>query len=209
MPQFQIGPLSLDDVPAAARTLARAFAVDPFFSYVFPDSATRDPAILWYLSATTRACIAMDGAYVTVGDPIGVALWIPTNGEISPEIERDAGLDRRAEVFGADAEARYQVLGARFGALHRRDMPMPHRYLTILGVDPDHQGGGVGGAVLRPGLDAADRDQLVCYTETTRARNVPFYERRGFSIIESGMIESVPFWTFRREPAASLDTTAT
>lgn len=205
MPRLQIAPLTVDDAPAAARTLARAFAVDPFFSYVFPEEATRDPAILWYLAATTRACIALGGAFGTRGDPIGVALWVPTNGEFGSEIERASGLNQRAEIFGADAEARYQFLGAHFGELHRRDMPMPHRYLTILGVDPGRQGSGVGGAVLRPGLDAADRDQVVCYTETTRARNVPFYERHGFAVIEAGAIDSVPFWTFRREPAAASE----
>ncbi len=202
MPQRDVGPLTLEAVPSAVRTLSRAFAFDPFFARVFPDPTTREAAVLWYFEATTRACIALGGAdaMMNLDGPTGVALWIPTNGEIVPEIVRASNLDRRADVFGRDAEARYQSLVGPFGDLHRLTMPDAHRYLTILGVDPDHQGRGVGGAVLAPGLAAADRDGIACYTETTLDRNVPFYERHGFTVVESGIVDSVPFWTFRREP---------
>ena len=196
-----VGLLSPDAVPAAATTLTRAFAGDPFFAHVFPDPAAGDDPIRWYLEATARASIALGGAYATLDVPVGVALWIPTSGEIDPKTARASGLDRRAEVFGPEAEARFRALGAGFGELHGRNVPIPHRYLTILGVDPGQQGRGVGGAVLAPGLAAADRAGVPCYTETTRARNVPFYERHGFVVLQSGTIESVPYWTFRREPS--------
>lgn len=196
-----VGPLSPDSVPAAANALTRAFAGDPFFAQVFPDPVAGDAAIRWYFAATAQASVALRGAYTTRDAPLGVALWIPTSGEIDPETARVSGLDRRAKVLGPEAESRFQILDSGFGTLHRRDMPMPHSYLTILGVDPDRQGRGIGGAVLTPGLAAADRDGVPCYTETTRARNVPFYERHGFVVLRSGTIESVPYWTFRRDPS--------
>lgn len=202
MSQVSVGRLTSAQMAKAVATLTRAFSEDPFFTHVFPDAEARDPAVRWYFEATTRACIALNGAYGTLDDPIGVALWVPTGGVIDPAIERSSGLDQRTAVFGPEADARYRILGRHFTELHRRIAPTPHRYLTLLGVDPDHQGRGVGGAVLAPGLAEADREGLMCYTETTRPRNAPFYERHGFVVVETGSIAEVPFWTFRREPAS-------
>ncbi len=205
MGHSRVGTLHVEAAAAAAAMLNRAFADDAFFAFVEPDPATRLRSVRWYLEATTRACIHLGGAYATIGDPIGVALWVPANGAIAPDVELAAGLDQRAAVLGPAADARLRDLGQHFGDLHRRDAPDPHRYLTILGVDPEHQGRGIGGAVLAPGLAEADRTGVACYTETTRARNVPFYERHGFVVIESGQIADVPFWTFLRKPIPPVD----
>ena len=169
-----------------------------------PDPESRERNVRWYLGATARACIALGGAYVTNGSMAGVALWIPRGREFDEEILRESGLSERAEVFGAETEARYAILGRAFGEAHQQIVPEPHHYLTILGVDPDRQGQGIGGALLRPFLAEADRDGVVCYVETTRARNVPFYERHGFVVADERNVEGVPFWTFRREPKTPM-----
>jgi len=192
------------DVPAAAEMLTRAFSADPFFTFMDPDPESRERNVRWYLGATAKACIALGGAYVTSGATAGVALWIPRGRELDAEIEREAGLTERAQVFGADIEARYAALGRAFGEAHQQIAPEPHHYLTILGVDPDHQGQGIGGALLRPFLEDADRDGAICYVETTRSRNVPFYERHGFVVADARNVEGVPFWTFRREPPSPM-----
>ncbi len=192
------------DVPAAAEMLARAFSEDPFFTFMDPDPESRVRNVRWYLGATARACIALGAAYVTVGASTGVALWVPRGREFDEETVRESGLSERAQIFGADTEARYGILGHAFGEAHQQIAPEPHHYLTILGVDPDRQGQGIGGALLRPFLADADRDGVACYVETTRSRNVPFYERHGFVVADERNVEGVPFWTFRREPRSPM-----
>lgn len=196
--------LRLDAVKAAGEMLGRAFVDDPFFTYMDPDAETRGSRVRWYLEANTRACVLLGSAYVTAATMAGVALWVPQGREFDEEIMHESGLSARAQVFGPDTEARYGILGRAFGEAHQQIAPEPHHYLTILGVDPEHQGQGIGGALLRPFLAEADRDGIMCYVETTRERNVPFYERHGFVVIDARSVEGVPFWTFRREPKPAM-----
>ena len=55
---------------------------------------------------------------------------------------------------------------------------------AILGVEPDAQGQGLGSQVLRPMLDRCDSEGVPAYLESSKATNVPFYERHGFRNIE-------------------------
>lgn len=189
-----------EEVSAAAVMLARAFSEDPFFTFMDPNPETRAQNVRWYLGATAKACVAIDSAYVTRGAVTGVALWIPRDRGFDARIERESGLTERARVFGPDVDARISALGRAFEKAHQQIAPEPHHYLAILGVDPNHQGQGIGGALLRPFLAEADRDGVACYLETTRPRNIPFYERHGFVVADARNVEGVPFWAFRREP---------
>ncbi|GAA2434524.1 hypothetical protein GCM10010191_56240 [Actinomadura vinacea] len=94
-----------------------------------------------------------------------------TGGEIFAELA-----PRFARLAG-DRLAVYEAAEATMGA-HRP--PMPLWFLGVVGVDPDRQGTGLGGAVIRPGLAAAEREGVPAFLETSEARNVTFYERLGF-----------------------------
>jgi GNAT superfamily N-acetyltransferase len=74
--------------------------------------------------------------------------------------------------------------------------------LFYLGVTPMRQGQGTGSALLQPVLARADTDQLPCYLETGVARNVPFYERRGFQVVAEGALPrgGPPLWAMVRAP---------
>ena len=49
-----------------------------------------------------------------------------------------------------------------------------------------HRGTGLGAALIRHGLDFADRDGVPAFLETARPGNVAYYERRGFRTIAEG-----------------------
>jgi ribosomal protein S18 acetylase RimI-like enzyme len=57
-----------------------------------------------------------------------------------------------------------------------------HWYLDVLAVRPEHQGTGLGRAVVGPGLARADGDGLGCYLETGKAENIAFYRAAGFEV---------------------------
>jgi GNAT superfamily N-acetyltransferase len=78
----------------------------------------------------------------------------------------------------------------------------PHWYLQGLGTDPPRQGEGLASAALEPVLARCDADGVPAYLESTRERNVAFYERHGWTV--TGTID-VPeggprLWAMWREP---------
>jgi len=56
----------------------------------------------------------------------------------------------------------------------------PHRYLHFIGVHQDHQGSGLGGALLASMLDECDERGLPAYLESSNPVNNALYHRFGF-----------------------------
>ena len=103
--------------------------------------------------------------------------------------------------FGLTSLPRFLNVTEHLEKLHKQQDPR-HWYLFILGVDPPRQGQGVGGTLLAPTLERADRERLPCYLETMKERNVAFYRKHGFEVVvEDDLPNGAPrFWTMRREP---------
>jgi GNAT superfamily N-acetyltransferase len=83
----------------------------------------------------------------------------------------------------------------------------PHWYLATLGTAVEWQGKGVGSALMRPVLEHCDAEGLPCYLESSKGRNVPFYERHGFSVVQEVALPNggPPIWTMWREPQQPPD----
>jgi ribosomal protein S18 acetylase RimI-like enzyme len=79
----------------------------------------------------------------------------------------------------------------------------PHYYLAVLGVEPELQGRGFGGALMQPVLSMCDSDRTCAYLESSKERNVVLYERHGFRVVEEVHLpkDGPPFWRMWREPA--------
>ena len=58
----------------------------------------------------------------------------------------------------------------------------PHWYLSGIGTDPPAQGSGVGSALMRSQMARCDAAGEAAYLESSKERNVPFYERHGFRV---------------------------
>ena len=78
-------------------------------------------------------------------------------------------------------------------------------YLSILGVAPASQRGGVARRLLAPALRAADSASAACWLETFGEETLPFYARFGFRV-EAGPIEErntgARYWILLRPPGA-------
>ena len=79
----------------------------------------------------------------------------------------------------------------------------PLWYLDQLGVDPSHQGEGVGGALVRFGLERAAAAGLPAFLETAKERNLGFYASLGFRVVDEGTVpDGGPrIWFMRSDPA--------
>ena len=102
-------------------------------------------------------------------------MWLPP--EIHPD---DDALE--AVLQPSVAPAVLEQAGALFERMAAHHPAEPHWYLPLIGVDPAHQGKGLGSALLRHALARCDRDGTAAYLESTARANIPFYERHGFMV---------------------------
>lgn len=187
----------------AAETLTRAFADDPIYTYVFPDSDTR-------LRATRRMWEALLAAGLRYGEVYttptrqGIACWMApgrTEMTLVQQARTGFGLVRAIFAFPAASRQRFYGIARYTDELRRRDMQRPFWYLWVIGVDPACQGQGIGSQLMQPVLARADAQGLPCYLETETERNVAFYERCGFRVLRSGQAPGHPIrlWTMVRK----------
>ncbi len=186
--------------------LARAFYDDPLMIYIVPDDARRLNALQWFMTSAANYGDKFGEVYTTDGHIDGDAIWLPPGGTKVTMLRMvQSGLLAAPFKLGLGAFRRFLGVMDLFDRLHERDMPQPHWYLMIAGVDPPRQGQGVGGALIAPILARADADGAQCYLETQKTRNVPFYQKHGFEVVvEDDIPKGGPhYWTMKRMPRTS------
>ena len=202
-----VGPVSVvastSDVRLAAGILARAFHSDPPFEYFVPSPARRAELLPKFFERFVRHGQIFGEVHGTPQKPEAIAIWLPPGKtDITPEAASRSGLDELEEVFGRESFRRVSTFLACMSAMHHAAMPGDHRYLAFIGVDPGRQGQGLGGILLEAMLARSRRERIVCYLETFLGRNVPFYRRHGFTVVEEGVLpdSGLAFWTMQRAP---------
>jgi ribosomal protein S18 acetylase RimI-like enzyme len=187
----------------AMAALGRAFEDDPLLKFVVPDYEKRIKITPELYGGIISYALSYGEAFTT---PLieGAACWLPPDNS-SPTFARmlKAGMLKIPVKLGWNAYQRLNTFEAQAEKLHKRHAAKPHWYLWALGVAPEQQGKGIGGILLQPILARADAGQHSCYLETQNEKNLPFYEKHGFKVMETKEIVkgAVTCWAMRREPA--------
>jgi GNAT superfamily N-acetyltransferase len=168
------------DEAGAIGVMTLAFSADPMARWSMPDPAK-------YLAIFSSIAKAFGGnafdtgtAYIANGCA-GAALWLPP-GTGSDEESLTRLFDENTDD---DIKADMQGIFEQMEKFHPTE---PHWYLPMIGVDPAHQGAGIGSALMMEALKAVDRDGIIAYLESSNPRNIPLYQRYGFEVI--GEIQS-------------------
>lgn len=196
-------PLAPSHIPQAASLLARAFSEDPFFTYVLPDTGKRAQVLPWLYERMLRYGLRYGKVHSTPSLE-GVAMWLgPKHPSLAFLGTLQTGLFLLPLKLTWPELHRSLRLSNYADQLHKTSATAQHWYLVELGVEPALQGQGVGAALLQSGLAEADQQGLACYLETNNEKNVPLYERNGFSVAGHGQaIPSGPqTWAMIRQPA--------
>ncbi len=193
--------LSQSQIKPASEVAARAFHNDPVTVHLFPkNSGLAAMAPLYEFDI--RYCSLYGETYATSPSLEGIAAWLPPGETDMPwhKILRAGALSLLFKVKPSML-LRLSHLFRTSVDIRERQSPFPHWYLSLLCVAPEHQGKGYGSALLSPMLARIDSEHLPCYLETTEKKNVLFYERHGFRVVETGKIPDAPlmFWTMLRD----------
>ncbi len=165
---------AVGDRSTSIDTAARAFSADPFIRHLMPDDERYldDASRFFGLLFDTRLA---GGELWCTDDCAAVAQWNPPGGN---------------RMGGDWVDAQWDAIEpelhpATIPGVERLDHALtptwpdePHWYLGVLATHPDRQGGGLGSAVLMPGLAEADAAGLASYLVTATEANVAFYAPR-------------------------------
>jgi len=182
-----------DDAERCFAVLTLAFSGDPPCRWTWPDSQQ-------YLEAFPRFARAFGGGAIEHGAAkyhegfSGVALWLPPG--VAPDEDALMKIIQDS-VAAAQRDAIFSMF-EQMDAFHPREA---HWHLPLIGVDPAHQGKGIGAALLRQVLNACDSQKTLAYLEATSVRSVPLYERHGFAALGRIQVaDSPPVVPMMRKP---------
>jgi len=179
-----IEPLKPERYLEASRVLARAFEHYALHDYILRDMPNRLEKLTWMFERWIYAVAPSVNAYITSSGE-GVAVWLPPGHSSTPRL-RDiirTGLIWTPFKFSVRCLPRAIRVGLDVNR-RIRERVLPCWELDTIGVDPAAQRTGVGGLLIRHGLEQPDRDRIPCYVITHNPANVAYYERFGFKLTE-------------------------
>ena len=172
------------EMPHAVAAIVAAFLVDPTARFAWPAARAYLEAMPLAIHAFAGTCVEHGTAFISA-DFCGAALWLPPgvqpNGEALEKIFRDTA-----------APEHLDDLLATFEKMDESHPNEAHWYLSMIGVDPQAQGKGLGAALLHDSLARCDHDGALAHLETANARNIALYERFGFEAMEPFQIGAAP-----------------
>lgn len=195
-----IRALRADDVVPLAASQARAFYDDPLQVWALPDESTRLRVLRDLFEMMIRVVsLPLGESYTDDTRSVG-ALWAPPGRWV---VEPDTA--EQLEPMSAIVGDRLPWMRRCWEAITRVHPEEPHFYLSGLGTDPPRQGHGLGSAAMAPVLARCDAEGIPAYLESTKERNVAFYEQHGFAVTGTLVVppDGPTLWTMWREPQAN------
>jgi ribosomal protein S18 acetylase RimI-like enzyme len=167
------------DLDALTDTLTDAFSADPMMAWIYPDVATRTEMLRPFMRLALDVTFPHGHVY-SVANNGAAALWSPPDVDLFD----DVAVGKMFTLLGEQLGDRAAEIGGglmQISTEHPHDQP--HFYLFVLGTATANQSKGLGSKLMAEILDRCDRQGLGAYLESSNIRNVPFYERHGFKVL--------------------------
>ena len=189
--------LAADEVDLAAAVMAHAFADETTTRYFYRGTTeVRRPQLhtMFEIGLTGRVGLGQPamGAFVN-GELAGACILDLPNSEKWPE-----ELIKRWDEFEAGLPAGTSERFEAYGTLKKLHRPTTaHAYLVAIGVGPEHQGQGVGRALLDEASARAGSSPVML--DTMESGNVAAYQRCGYCIFSEAVLGDQPIWFMKRD----------
>lgn len=190
-----------DDQPALAESLAQAFRDNPLNRAVIRGGARRrlrsNRAGMRATLVSARPLCSIWGIGAPDGALVGGLIAIPPDVWPLPP----PPILEQLRVLVRQGPATARRWAEVFEALQAVHPPESCWVLALVGIGPDAQGRGLGGALMRRWIDEVDEHGEAAYLETDRPELVPFYAGFGFRTIHAFDLFGVPvrcLWRDRR-----------
>jgi GNAT superfamily N-acetyltransferase len=183
------------DSEPLSHTLARAFFDDPVTVFFFPDEARRREKLPPMFRLLFKLGEPHGGCFVT-DKYESVALWRPPGKWHLTLKDYLLNALPLLGVFGGNA----LTVMSTMDRIEKQHPKKNHWYLQTIGTDPDKQGKGFGGVLMRHQLALADAQGVPCYLESSKPTNIPIYQSFGFQVTGEIQIPNGPtLWPMWRD----------
>ncbi len=102
--------------------------------------------------------------------------------------------DIRLAIKGIGLAHVYEVM-KREAAIKDKQPKTPFIHLWYIGVFPEHSGKGIGSKLLSEVISYCEKLEKDIYLETSTIRNIPFYKRHNFNVVNK-ISDELPFELF-------------
>ncbi|MFW9881376.1 MAG: GNAT family N-acetyltransferase [Candidatus Thorarchaeota archaeon] len=196
--------LTSDYIEKVCKVAGEAFQEDPSTLFIYPDEKERKQKLQYGFRMIYNYGMRHGVAYAISNNLEGIIVWLPPN-KVFPStwtLMRHGGFYTMRKV-GLKLKALKRTM-AVFGYIetkHKELAPFDHWYLQNIAVKIKEQGKGYGGLLLTLMIEKIDSEDLPIYLETNNEKNLGFYQKYGFEIIEHIIIPEtdVPLWCMLRK----------
>ncbi|MCA2214031.1 GNAT family N-acetyltransferase [Jidongwangia harbinensis] len=194
-----IRPARPDEIDDLGRLIAVSFDHLDANAYLVPAPADRIPVMADFFALLTGHAAGYGRVDVLDGPrgPVATAVWF----DLTRDVPDPPDYDRRMTALSGVYRGHFDALDDLFGKHHPHD---PHWHLAFLAVHPDHQGAGLGSALMSRTHEELDAAGTPAYLEATNADNVRLYRRHGYADMDPfdiSLPDGTPFYRMWR-PAA-------
>ncbi len=186
-PSIEIRDATPDEMPQTVATIVAAFITDPVGRFAWPSPHEYLRAAPLGTREWAGASLEHGTAYVSA-DFCAAALWL------SPGVHPNQ--EALEKVFRGTAKPeKLDDLLATFEKMDQWHPEEPLWYLPLIGVEPNAQGTGLGGVLMRHAVARCDQEGALAYLESSNPRNISLYERHGFEVMDEIQVGAGPLVT--------------
>lgn len=199
MAKVEIRKANSGDLDVLIPVVAKAFQPQPLTCWLLGSGSSALERGKRLIALEFEKALPYDLTYTTTGRH-GAALWHPPDNKIDLWRELVWSIKSAAAV-GINRRILSHIVTGLQLAIHQ---PKGHLYyLSILGVDPNFQGQGIGSALIEPGLQICDMQRIPAYLMTDTQNAVRFYQRKGFKVTNQidAYRSGFRIWIMRRNPS--------
>jgi len=191
--------LKQDDFIPACNMLGEAFREDPIWCEIFKNQKEKFPLAF---GVPIKYTLKYGKIFAPTSNIEALAAWLPT-----PYVDTTFWrLIRSRALFegiklGQDIGKQISIVFKQITEDRQNIMKGDYVYLFVLGVSPEKQGKGLGTNLVRT-LQKNLAPNVPIYLETESERNVSFYERLGFEVVNKFQVPllDLPMWEMVYRP---------
>ncbi|MFX1378555.1 MAG: GNAT family N-acetyltransferase [Promethearchaeota archaeon] len=197
---FKLTPDYIDKI---CKVAGEAFQEDPTTLFIYPDEKERKEKLQYGFRMIYNYGMRHGVAYATSNHLEGIIVWLPPNKTFPSTwtLMRNGGFYTMRKVgLKLKAMKRTMTVFGYTETKHKELAPFDHWYLQNIAVKPEEQRKGYGGHLLRAMIPKIENEGFPIYLETNNEKNLGFYQKYGFEIIDHVTIPEtdVPLWCMLR-----------